>query len=124
MSGRKQQDEMLFCERCGISFLWTSEEQKQTAAGRSGLAPTLCAGCRHLLPGPQRERGLIKWYNLRKNYGFILRRNAPDLYVHGSALLQRQRLGPGDLVEFSVASTERGPAAQAVSVLERMGRDE
>jgi cold shock protein len=120
MSGRKQQDEILFCERCGISFLWSSEEQTPAAeAGVRRPQPHVCPGCRYLLPAPQRERGLVKFFNNRKRFGFITRRNAPEIYVHGSAVEGASRLGEGDLVEFSLAQTERGPAAEAVRVLER-----
>jgi CspA family cold shock protein len=115
MSGRKQQDEMLYCERCGISFLWTVEEQKQCErAGETNRAPHLCPGCRHLLPEAVRERGLVKWFNTRKNYGFIVRRNGAELYVHGSALTEAIQLAPDDLVEFQLGANERGPTAQTV----------
>lgn len=116
MSGRKQQDATLYCERCGISFLWSMEEQK----ARPGQPPPqLCAGCRHLSPPPNRERGLVKFYNTRKRFGFLVRRNAPELFVHGSAVTGGGRLAEGDLVEFAVAQTERGPAADAVRLVER-----
>jgi CspA family cold shock protein len=122
MSGRKQQDEMLYCERCGISFLWTVEEQKrQTITTETVVpakdAPRLCPGCCHLLPSATRERGLVKWFNPRKNYGFIIRRNGAELYVHGAVLSEATPLAPDDLVEFQIGANERGPAAQAVTRL-------
>jgi CspA family cold shock protein len=72
-----------------------------------------------LLPAPGRERGLVKFFNGRKRFGFITRRNGPEIYVHGSALEGASRLAEGDLVEFSLAQTERGPAADTVRILER-----
>jgi CspA family cold shock protein len=120
MSGRKQQDETLFCERCGISFLWSTEEQKEAEQQPSRAdEPRLCPGCRQLLPAPGRERGLVKWYNTRKHYGFITRRSSGELYLHGSALREPGRLVPGDLVEFTVGANERGSIATDVLVLER-----
>lgn len=119
MTTRKQQDDMLFCERCGISFLWSTEEQKQAVAqGEQPKAPTHCPGCRHLLPPMGRERGVVKWYNGRKNYGFISRRNDSEIYVHGSEVPPATRLTVGDLVEFGVDANERGPLARAVRVLD------
>lgn len=125
MSSPKRQDETLFCERCGISFLWSMEEQKQAIGQDSSgngalkqLAPTHCPGCRQLLPAPDRERGLVKWYNAQKRYGFITRRSS-EIYMHGSELQGQRRLEPGDLVEFSIGANERGPAAVAVQLLER-----
>ncbi len=121
MSSIKKRDETLFCERCGISFLWSVEEQNQSvqASGHAATAPTHCAGCRQLLPALTHERGLVKWYNAQKRYGFITRRHDPELYIHGSQLQDQRRLLPGDLVEFSIGANERGPAAQVVQVLER-----
>lgn len=125
MNGRKQQDETLFCERCGISFLWPVEEQQSPgAAGPLQPAPTLCPGCRHLLPQPGRERGLVKFFNGRKQFGFLTRRNEAEIFVHGSAVLANQRLAMGDLVEFTVVQTDRGPAAGEVVVLEKAGKDD
>ena len=122
MSNFKQQDETLFCERCGVSFLWSVEEQKQQTAEHTGgfKPPSHCPGCRQLLPADGRERGFVKWYNAQKRYGFITRRSAPEIYVHGSELLDQRRLAPGDLVEFSVGASERGPLAEVVQVLDRL----
>jgi cold shock protein len=125
MSGRKQLDETLFCERCGISFLWPVEEQKSPGEQRVALpAPTLCPGCRHLLPLAGRERGLVKFFNGRKQFGFLTRRNDAEIFVHGSAVSANQRLTMGDLVEFTIIQTDRGPAAGEVVVLEKAGKDE
>jgi CspA family cold shock protein len=113
----KLKDEVRYCERCGISFLWTSEEQKQLANAGGGTTPTRCPGCRHLLPAQGRERGVVKWFNLRKQYGFIVRRNQPEIYVHSSDVQSPAKLDEGDLVEFNVVETPRGLAAQQVQLI-------
>jgi CspA family cold shock protein len=110
------QDEILYCARCGISFLWSQEEQKW--AGEQP-APRYCGGCRRLLPENERERGMVKWYDPRKQYGFLVRSGQPDIYVHRSALQGSRSLHPGDLVEFAVEQTERGPAAVQVVVVQQ-----
>jgi len=107
------QDEVLYCARCGISFLWTQEEQKVDGAA----APRHCPACRRLLPPAGRERGLVKWYDPRKQYGFLVRAGQPDIYVHRTGMLEPRLLRPGDLVEFAVADTPRGPAAVDVTVV-------
>lgn len=109
------QDETRYCERCGISFLWSSEEQHQPDLVVG--ATRYCAGCRQLLPPAGRERGMVKWYNRQKGYGFITRYQQPDLYVHRTAV-EQGRLQPDLLVEFTVGANEQGPAAQAVAILE------
>lgn len=110
-----QRDETRYCERCGISFLWPVEEQREGAAP----PPQLCPGCRALLPTPGRERGVVKWYNVRRRYGFITRKGQTDLFVHGSALADVRRLAEGDLVEFSIAERDGGLAALDVELLAR-----
>jgi CspA family cold shock protein len=116
VSSDQFQDQIRYCEHCGISFLWPAEEQR---AGKAGGAPVpdLCAGCRSLLPPAGRERGLVKWFNHRKRYGFIIRKEQPELFVHGSDLPPNIKLQPGDLVEYSVGAGERGPTAKEVRLL-------
>ena len=123
MSNAPTTDQIRYCERCGISFLWSVEEQRELRRQGEGpgqgnhAAPIYCAGCRLLLPAPGRERGLVKWYNHRKRYGFLARRDQPEIFAHGSDIEGARGLRPGDLVEFSVAAGERGPSAKAITVL-------
>jgi CspA family cold shock protein len=112
---RKLQDDTLYCQRCGISFIWSLEERKRQTV--DGPAPSMCPGCRVLLPPPGRERGLVKWYNVRKRYGFIVRQREPDVFLPGLALTGQRIVQTGDLVEFAVIQSERGPAADDVHVL-------
>jgi cold shock CspA family protein len=121
----KRTDQILYCERCGISFLWPVEEQKRIPvdAELSKHAPTRCPGCRQLLPLPGQERGEVKWYNPRKRYGFIVRANHPDIYVHDADIADSVRLRPGDLVEFAVERNQRGVLARDVRLLVRSGSD-
>jgi cold shock protein len=110
------QDETRYCERCAISFLYTSEEQR--AAQRDGAPePLLCPGCRALLPKAGRERGAVKWYSARKRYGFITRAQKGDLFVPASSLTGRASLEAGDLVEFGLGENERGAIAVDVTPL-------
>ena len=109
-------DETRYCARCGISFLWSIEDQHQMSTLDLALTQR-CPGCRQLLPAMARERGLVKWYNRQKGYGFITRYNQPDLYVHRTSVHQG-RLVPDDLVEFALGANQQGPAAQDVIVVE------
>ena len=114
-------DETLFCERCGISFLWTEEEQTLAQTSHVGTqrpkAPLHCPGCVSLLPASGRTRGLVKWFNPRKRFGFITPSEGDDLFAHTSQLKGARRLSPGDLVEFSVEKSERGPIAAEIKIL-------
>lgn len=158
------QDETRYCEQCGISYIWTIEEQRFPVLGHStqivpnaentssttednteditvegsvveddvdgsvsqmqaaiieknlSEPPLYCPGCRHLLPASGRERGVVKWYNRRKGYGFIIRQSAPEIYVNRAAL-RRGHLRPDEFVEFEVTENQQGPAATKVTLL-------
>ena len=110
-------DEMIVCERCGVTFLWTVEDRRKEGGGQK--PPPLCLGCGFLLPAAERERGLVKWYNSRKKYGFISRSDGSDLFAHRSRFDGVGRLRPGDLVEFAIEETEKGAAAVDVRLLSK-----
>ncbi len=128
MKRREMGDAMFYCERCGVSFLWTAEEQHQAAesgnskpdsAKSNNAKPDYCPGCRRLLAAPGRERGLVKWYNDRKKYGFVTRTSGPEIFTHRSGFDGMGRVRPGDLVEFAVEEGEKGPMAVDVRLLAR-----
>lgn len=110
-------DQMILCQRCGVTFLWTIEEQRSDA-GRP-QPPARCMGCAFLLPAAGRERGLVKWYSARRSYGFITPRSGPELFAHRSRFIDAGRLRQGDLVEFSVAQSARGAEAVEIRLLSR-----
>lgn len=114
MARSEVHDEIEYCERCGISFLWSAEERQ-----RDRVRPLLCPGCRELLPKDARERGAVKWFSPSKHYGFITRRTAEDVFVHRSQVKRQQRLRPGDLVEFGIESGDKGLNATDVMILAR-----
>ena len=110
------QDETCYCANCGVSFLWIGEEQR---LNDDSDAPSYCPGCRQLLPNEERERGMVKWYNTRKRFGFIVRPGTEEIFVHRSALKGTNRLREGDLVEYHVAEEKSGLSARAVRILTR-----
>lgn len=104
------------CQRCGIPFIWTAGEQR--AAG--GIEPTrrLCPACAQLLPAVSRERGMVKWYNLRRGYGFISRSTGEDLFFHRDALpADAGAIEPNLLLEYGIEHTAKGPQANQIRVL-------
>ena len=53
--------------------------------------------------------GTVKWFNYVKGFGFIGREQGDDLFVHTSEV--EGRIGEGDLVEFEVGESPKGPNA-------------
>ena len=66
-----------------------------------------------------REKGVVKWFNENKGYGFISRDSGGDIFVHYSALdgTGFKTLDEGANVEFSVVQGQKGPAAADVRKL-------
>jgi CspA family cold shock protein len=63
------------------------------------------------------EKGVVKWFNGSKGYGFISRENGEDVFVHYTAIEDTggyRTLEEGQEVEFEV--TEGAKGMQATSV--------
>jgi cold shock protein len=63
--------------------------------------------------------GMVKWFNAEKGYGFISREEAPDVFVHSSAIQMDgyRSLDEGQRVEFDVGPGKKGEEAQNVRVV-------
>jgi CspA family cold shock protein len=64
-----------------------------------------------------RIRGVVKWFNNAKGFGFIGRDEGPDVFVHYSAISSEgyKSLQEGDRVEFEIVPGQKGPQAGDVT---------
>jgi CspA family cold shock protein len=63
------------------------------------------------------EKGVVKWFNGSKGFGFISREEGEDVFVHYSAIEDNggyRTLEEGDQVEFEVVEGPKGLQAKSV----------
>jgi len=66
-----------------------------------------------------KEKGIVKWFNAAKGFGFIQRENGEDVFVHYSAIESSgyRTLSEGASVEFVVKKGPKGLQAENVALL-------
>jgi CspA family cold shock protein len=64
-----------------------------------------------------REFGLVKWFNVSKGFGFIVRDGGEEIFVHFRSIQGKGRRGlkDGQRVSFVVVENDKGPQAEDVA---------
>jgi len=74
-----------------------------------------------LIGGGKREEGTVKWFDKAKGFGFIIRADRSEIFVHKRAIRadrgERPQLYDGRPVSFQVGENEKGLCAENVTAL-------
>ena len=61
-------------------------------------------------------QGTVKWFNNKRGWGFIVKEDGEDIFVHYSAIKGDgfKTLDEGQRVQFEIEKGDKGPAAANV----------
>ena len=107
------------CENCGQRFVFPVEERRRLyKLGREDYIPPECPTCREIGEEGVKLIGHVKWYDSTKGYGFIIKADGSEIFVHRNGLSPGiYRLADGEQVEFEMRPSEKGPEAVNVAPL-------
>ena len=86
----------------------------------SMAAPSRAAPAKSTFPSASddtdREIGTVKWFNVSKGFGFIVREDGEEIFVHFRSIRGegRRSLRDGQSVSFVVTQSDKGPQAEDV----------
>jgi CspA family cold shock protein len=89
---------------------WSNQRRTQI----TGVAPSYLETARRATLA--QYKGVVKWFNNAKGYGFLGHEGGPDVFVHYSSIQidGYKSLKEGDEVEFDIIQGTKGPQADQV----------
>ena len=73
------------------------------------------------------NKGIVKWFNNTKGFGFITMEDGTDIFVHYSGIVSEEKfksIAEGQTVEFEIVDCEKGKQAVNVTVIETVTESE
>ncbi len=111
-------DKVLTCVSCEGDFVFGVEQQRALAAQGGAEEPSRCPNCQAAEKDNEVPTtaltGQVKWFSLRRGYGFItLDDGGGDVFVHHSGIQGEdfKALFEGQRVHFDIMNESRGPKA-------------
>jgi cold shock protein len=64
-------------------------------------------------------RGVVKWFDSRMGYGFVIDAEGRDVFLHRRVLRRagRRKLDPGEVVDYEAEETPKGTKITRLVVL-------
>lgn len=103
-----------FCIATVSTTLLVSLSASKPATTATGKKPQAATSRKSDSP---REFGKVKWFNVSKGFGFIIKDDGEEIFVHFRSIRGEGRRGlrDGQRVSFVVADSEKGPQAEDVT---------
>jgi CspA family cold shock protein len=114
------QHQVATCQRCGIGFMMTPNYRAFLERwGAHVIEPVQCLNC-FLNAGPlPKQEGQVKWFSVRRKYGFIVGEHEQDVFFHQDQILRSRGAKPqeGQSARFHVRYALKGPEALNVELI-------
>jgi CspA family cold shock protein len=101
----------------GIIFIATTATALLAGTGGVAIAPKAeRVNIQRTTGATTRENGTVKWFNVSKGFGFIVKDDGEEIFVHFRSIRGEGRRGlrDGQAVSFVVAQSDKGPQAEDV----------
>ena len=110
------------CQRCGMGFVVTDNYREfLSRRGANVIVPVQCPTCFWKAGPMPKQRGRVKWFSSRRQYGFIVTDRAQEVFFHQKQLLvgSKSALREGQAAQFHVRRASKGLEALNVELIAR-----